>query len=74
MEDNAGFVKETGLWKNKTKEGQIYLAGNLNGITQLSVMPNKFKRSERDPDYFVYIRANKKKTDLAPVVNEGNDL
>jgi hypothetical protein len=62
MEDNnSSFIKITGLWKNKTKDGQTFLAGNLNGITQLSVMPNKYKKTERDPDYYVYVRPSKKK-------------
>lgn len=74
MENNSGFIKITGLWKSKTKDGQTYLAGNLSGITQLSVMPNKYKKSDRDPDYYVYIRSSKKKDDIKTTRSNNNDL
>ncbi len=43
-------TKLTGLWKNKTKDGKTYLSGNL-GMSRLHVLPNDYKRGEKDPDY-----------------------
>lgn len=57
-------VKITGLWKHKTKDGQTYLSGALSGITQISVMPNAYKRNEKDPDYLMYIQESKKKSEI----------
>lgn len=67
------MIKVTGLWKNKDKNGNTYLSGALNNITQLAVMPNTFKRNEKDPDYFVYIKPSKKSGEV-PIQNESNDL
>jgi hypothetical protein len=68
-------VKITGLWKHKTKDGHTYLSGTFSGITQLSVMPNTFKRSEKDPDYFVYVVPFKKKGDvLQTQIPQSDDL
>ncbi len=47
-------TKLTGLWKNTSKNGKSYLAGNL-GISRLLVLPNDFKDKETDPDYNVFL-------------------
>jgi len=49
-----------GLWKNKTKEGQTILSGTLNPITSVLIMPNTFKKSEKDPDFYMYFKAREK--------------
>ncbi len=62
MED-TGFVKLGALWKKKTADGHTtYLAGNLSDFCQISVMPNKYKKSEREPDYYLLVRQTKKKS------------
>lgn len=54
-------TKLTGLWKNKDKNGNTFLSGTLNQITQIMVMPNSFKKpGDRSPDYYVYIAAKDK--------------
>lgn len=55
------LIKLTGLWKSKTKNGVSLLSGSLNAVTSLLIMPNTFKKSEKDPDYYVYVKANDKK-------------
>lgn len=56
------MLKLTGLWKAKDKNNNSYLSGSLNGITQLVVMPNTFKKADSNqPDYFLYIKPSKKK-------------
>lgn len=68
------MIKLTGLWKATDKNGNTYLSGALNGITQLAVMPNTYKRSEKDPDYFVYVRETKRKKEGGSTGNNGRGL
>lgn len=55
-------TKLTGLWKNKDKNGNTFLSGSLNAITQIMVMPNTFKQEgeSKAPDYYMYIAAKEK--------------
>lgn len=50
----------TGVWKNKTKDGKTYLSGNL-GLSRLLILPNDFKRTEKDPDFNVFVCPQEKK-------------
>ncbi len=70
----SDMIKLTGLWKGKDKNGNTYLSGGLNGITQLTVMPNTYKKNPKEPDYWLYIRPHKKKADEAPPAKQENDL
>lgn len=56
------LIKITGLWRNTDKQGNKYLSGNLNAITNLMVMPNTFKKEgdTKSPDFFVYIAPKEK--------------
>jgi len=53
-------IRITGLWKGKDKNGNTFLSGNLNAISRVLVMPNTFKKEEKEPDYFFYITPQKK--------------
>ncbi len=44
----------TGLWKNKSKNGNHFLGGNL-GTARVIVLPNTYKEKDTDPDYNLYI-------------------
>ena len=68
-----GKVKLTGLWKQKDKNGQTFLSGSLSPISKVLVMPNTFKKSDKEPDYFFYLGANEKKEGKAPI-SVSNDL
>ena len=68
-----GKIKLTGLWKQKDKNGQTFLSGSLSPISKVLVMPNTFKKTEKDPDYFFYLGANEKKDWKAPAT-VSNDL
>jgi hypothetical protein len=69
------MTKITGLWKAKDKNGNTYLCGALNNITQLAVMPNMYKRNEKDPDYFIYVKPTKKNGEGGSAKNNfGDDL
>lgn len=48
-------TKLTGLWKGKDKAGKTYLSGKVSGTARLLVLPNDFKRTEKDPDFFAYL-------------------
>ena len=68
-------VKITGLWKQKDKNGNTYLSGSLSPISKVLVMPNTFKKEEREPDYFFYLGANQeKKGQGKPKPETGGDL
>ncbi len=55
-------IRLTGVWKNKDKNGNIFLSGNLNPITNLMIMPNTFKKEgdTKAPDFFVYLGVKEK--------------
>lgn len=53
-------TKLTGLWKNTNKDGQTYLSGSL-GLAKLLVLPNGFKKGEKDPDYYAFLVTPEKK-------------
>jgi hypothetical protein len=57
---NEGMIKISGLWKSKMKDGGVMLKGGLNPIISLVIMPNDYKRSDKDPDYFAYWSKNEK--------------
>jgi len=63
----------SGLWKNKGKDGKTYLSGSL-GSARLLVMPNDYKKAERDPDYIVYVVPAEKKAEAAQKSLEDEDL
>lgn len=68
-------TKLTGLWKNKDKNGNTFLSGSLNAITQIMVMPNTFKQNGdgKAPDYYLYI-AEKEKPEGKPKDSPATDL
>jgi len=64
----------TGLWKNETKAGEKYLAGNL-GLSRLVILPNGFKKDAKEPDFYAYLVPSKKKNGTpAEKKTEGDDL
>jgi len=55
------MTKITGLWKSEDKNGNTYLSGKMNAITQLMIMQNTYKKEDREPDYWLYIKPAVKK-------------
>lgn len=70
----SDLIKLTGLWKSKTKAGASMLSGSLNPIAQILVMANTFKKSETDPDYYLYLRPKEKDAAQALKPPAGDDL
>ena len=60
MTDN-NMVRLTGLWKNKTKTGESFLAGSNSPSSRLIILPNTKKASDKEPDYTAFIAPNIKK-------------
>lgn len=54
MEDNKPLYEICALWKNETKNGDMYLSGNL-GNSKILILKNKNKTEDRQPDYRVLI-------------------
>lgn len=70
----SDLIKLTGLWKSKTKAGVSLLSGSLNAVTSLLIMPNTFKKSEKDPDYYVYVKAREKDAAAAKPAAPADEL
>jgi len=61
MENNGKqMVNIGGLWVNKSKSGEIYLSGYLNGA-KLLIFKNNFKKDEKQPDYVMYVTPNQQR-------------
>jgi hypothetical protein len=54
-------IRVTGLWKNTSKNGGTYLKGSLSPVTPVLIMPNDYKKGEKDPDFFLYFTENQRK-------------
>jgi hypothetical protein len=56
-------LKLTGLWKNTSKDGQIFYSGSLSPTVRVLVFKNNFKKEDRDPDLVLYLAPADKKED-----------
>jgi len=50
----SDLVKLTVLWEGNTKTGEQYFSGYL-GNAKLLVFKNRFKETEKHPDWVVYV-------------------
>ena len=60
------MIKVTGLWANKDKNGNQYLSGNLTPTVRILIFKNKFKDTNKHPDYVMSFAQVAKKDDAAP--------
>ena len=51
---NTGMIRLGGLWLNTSRGGEKYFSGNL-GSGRVLVFRNQHKRTDKDPDYVLYI-------------------
>lgn len=56
---NEAKIKVGALWEKTGKSGDTYFSGKF-GDASLIVFKNKFKKSENQPDYIVYIQESKR--------------
>jgi hypothetical protein len=54
------MIKLGGLWVNETKAGEKYFSGKLSPTTNVLIFKNKYKESEKHPDYIMYLAPVKK--------------
>jgi len=59
------MLKISGLWLNKTTEGETYMAGTI-GQVRIVILKNSFKKAgSKEPDYNMYFDEQKKKEELS---------
>ena len=68
--DREELTKVTGLWKNKGKDGKTFLSGKF-GMAFMLVYPNRYKKKEKEPDYYVCLRNDKKRPEQKKEENSG---
>lgn len=66
------MIKLTSLWKNKTKDGNTYLKGNIGEATIL-IFTNKEKKNENSPDFFMFLAEKQKPEDKKPETEQPKD-
>ena len=65
------------LWLNESQKGQKYMAGvvEIDGVkTKIVVFKNKFKDTDKKPDYKIYKSEPQKQAKPAPQVDDYDDL
>lgn len=51
-DSNSKMMSVTGLWRNETKDGRVYLSGNWGHNTKILIFPNtKKEQGSKQPDY-----------------------
>lgn len=65
-------AKLSGLWKNKDKNGKTYLSGSA-GLAKFLVLPNDFKKEEKDPDFYLWAVPPKDKARPRPEADSPSD-
>jgi len=59
------MIKISGLWLNKTNEGETYMAGTI-GQVRIIILKNSFKKEgSKEPDYNLYFDEQRKKEQLS---------
>lgn len=53
-------IKIMSLWKNTTKDGDTFLSGNFGNGRKVMIFKNTFKRTEKDPDFNVFVCEDEK--------------
>lgn len=54
------MIELMALWEKKDKNGNTFYSGSLNGL-DVVVFKNKFKESDRHPDFKVYLSKKEKR-------------
>ena len=60
MANDSKLINATGLWKQKDKNGNVYLTG-LMGSVRVLIFPVKEKKSDKHPDYSMCFAPNEPK-------------
>ncbi len=68
MKENT--VKLGGLWINKTREGKVFMSGSFGYSAQILVFKNEYKKTDKDPDYIVYLGQKERKEKQETEIND----
>lgn len=63
------MIQITGLWLNKSRNGETYMKGRINGVDVL-IFKNKHKTDEKHPDYQLYIAPRQNRTESVNSIDE----
>lgn len=69
--ENSRLIRLTGLWKNKSKDGNPYLSGNIIPGLKLLVFPNHAE-GDKQPQYIAFLAPVDKEQSLRPEANREN--
>lgn len=53
------MIKVLGLWLHEGRDGKKMLTGNFAGV-RVVILRNKYKKTDKHPDYQLFIDENKK--------------
>ena len=53
------MIKLGALWRKTSKDGGIYLSGSINESTRVIVLPARERKSDKSPDYYLFLDENK---------------
>jgi len=67
----SDLIKIGSLWINDSKEGKI-LTGRL-GDAKLLLLKNKYKKTDKHPDYNIYVAKNEKREEKKETQEEKKD-
>ena len=70
----ADLMQVSGLWKNTSANGEMYLKGKLGPNVQILIFKNKFKTAENQPDYQIYFAPVERRENEAENAPEEDDF
>ena len=47
------LIRVMGLWEENDQNGNKMLTGTLSGRVKVNIVPNNFKKGDREPDYYL---------------------
>ena len=62
-QQNSPLIRVCGLWENQTKNNQTFYSGTLGDAKIMIFKNNKKKEGSKQPDLFLNIGVQKKKTE-----------
>lgn len=66
------MISLTGLWIKENEKSGKFFVGTLGGAS-IFIMKNKFKKTDKHPDYIMHIAENKKKEGSRPEPQKNDD-
>ena len=70
----ADLMQVSGLWKNTSANGEMYLQGKLGSNVRILIFKNKYKTADNQPDYQIYFAPVERKAEDAESAAEEDDF